>query len=152
LHDDRGQGQERSLPAGSSWSLLVQGFPTNLVGDLNNGVESELHRGWDGGRTKPRKLDLAKKEFIAAHATEQDRNELVQQLMHPVKPRSLGVQAFLHHLFELNEAVVLLPGEAAALTAQQVKQVFYDGMPAARKQRLFHSNSDTQLEEGRNSS
>jgi hypothetical protein len=82
-------------------------------------------------------FDLAKKEFIAAHATEQDRNELVQQLMHPVKPRSSRVQAFLQHLFELNEAVVLLPGEAAALTAQQVKQAFYDGIPAARKQRLF---------------
>jgi hypothetical protein len=66
----------------------------NLVGDLNNGVESELHRGGTAAGPTLENFDLAKKEFIAAHATEQDRNELVQQLMHPAKPRSLGVQAF----------------------------------------------------------
>jgi hypothetical protein len=105
---------------------LFKVFPRTLSGTLTTvWNQSCTAIGMATGPTLEN-FDLAKKEFIAAHATEQDWNELVQQLIHPVKPRSLGVQAFLHHLFELNEAVVLLPGEAAALTAQQVKQVFFD--------------------------
>jgi hypothetical protein len=63
-----------------------------------------------------------------------------------VKPRSLGVQAFLYRLLDLIEAVVLLPVEVAALTAHQVKQAYYDGMPAAWKERFVNSGASiTQL-------
>ena len=84
-------------------------------------------------------FDDALREFIAAHATEQDRHELVQQLLHPVKPRSMRVQAFYYRLMELNTYVDWLPGTDAKLTEQQLKRAFYDGMPATWRERFVNA-------------
>ncbi|KAG7345533.1 hypothetical protein IV203_033064 [Nitzschia inconspicua] len=77
-------------------------------------------------------FDEAIKNFVGAHASTQDRHALVQQLVHPTKPRDLGVQAFYYRLLELNDAISLIPGAAhdAPLSDDQLKQAFYDGMSA----------------------
>ena len=50
-------------------------------------------------------FDIRLREFIAVHATQEDRHELLQQLRTAQKPRSLLVQAFLYRLRELNSYV-----------------------------------------------
>jgi hypothetical protein len=100
-----------------------------VVNDLNDNAHTVAN------------FDQAIKDFVACHATDQDRHELVQQLLHPTKPRDLGVQAFYYRLIELNGAVSLLPGTDAPLTDDQLKQAFYDGMPASWKERFVNSGS-----------
>jgi hypothetical protein len=80
-------------------------------------------------------FDAKMKEFIACHSTEEDRHELVQQLLQPVKPREVTVQAFYHRILELNEYVNWLPGDdkEVKLTPSQIKKALYDGMPRTWK-------------------
>ncbi|KAG7373716.1 hypothetical protein IV203_012811 [Nitzschia inconspicua] len=88
-------------------------------------------------------FDEAIKNFVGAHAGTQDRHALVQQLIHPTKPRDLGGQAFYYQLLELNDAISLIPGAAhdAPLNDEQLKQAFYDGMPVIWKERFVNSGS-----------
>ncbi|KAG7346605.1 hypothetical protein IV203_005674 [Nitzschia inconspicua] len=88
-------------------------------------------------------FDEAIKNFVGAHTGTQDRHALVQQLIHPTKPRDLGVQAFYYRLLELNDAISLIPGAAhdAPLNDEQLKQASYDGMPAIWKERFVNSGS-----------
>jgi len=55
-------------------------------------------------------FDLKLKEFVAAHATTEDRYDLVQQLRTAKKPRVVTVQAFWYRLREINTYVEWLPG------------------------------------------
>mmetsp|Transcript_24155 Transcript_24155/g.44923 ORF Transcript_24155/g.44923 Transcript_24155/m.44923 type:complete len:311 (+) Transcript_24155:28-960(+) len=87
----------------------------------------------------PENFDAAMTDFIAAHASEDDRHDLVQQLTHPVKPMNVPVQTFYYRLLELNEYVHWLPGEDAPLTPAQIKQALYDGMPKTWKERFVNS-------------
>jgi hypothetical protein len=91
-------------------------------------------------------FDEKLKEFVACHATEEDRHELVQQLLQPVKPREVTVQAFYYRILELNEYVKWLPGEdeEAELTPAQIKKAVYDGMPRTWKDR-FVSAGQSQI-------
>jgi hypothetical protein len=69
--------------------------------------------------------------FIKAHATDDDRHELVDYLRHAPKPRAMGVGPYYYHLRDLNEQVPWLPGTKAKLTTIQLDQAFHDGMPQA---------------------
>ncbi|KAL3930781.1 MAG: hypothetical protein SGARI_004385 [Bacillariaceae sp.] len=86
-------------------------------------------------------FEAALQEFVASNTTTQDRHELVQQLSNPTKPQDVGVQAFYYRLMELNNALVLLPGAQQPLTNDQLKQSFYDGMPAKWKERFVNSGA-----------
>jgi hypothetical protein len=65
-------------------------------------------------------------DFVSSHASEQDRFDLVNQLLQPMKPPEQYVQAFFSRLLELNDAVELLPGEEEPLTDRQLQKAFYD--------------------------
>jgi hypothetical protein len=69
--------------------------------------------------------------FIASHGTPEDRQGLVQQLCSPRKLRNIPVQAFYYRLRELNGYITWLPGNAASLNEEQIKQACYDAMPSA---------------------
>ena len=79
------------------------------------------------------------RSFIAAHSTVEDRHELLQQLRSPRKPRELTVQSFYCRLLEINELVNWLPGDEPALTADQLKQAFYDAMPPTWRDRFIQA-------------
>jgi len=68
-------------------------------------------------------------EFIAAHVTDNDCHELLQQLRFAKKLRSLGIQTFWYRMRELNSYIPWLPGQELALSDEQLKQAFYDAMP-----------------------
>lgn len=72
-------------------------------------------------------------EFIAVHATEEDRRDLFTLLRSVHKPRSMPTQEFWYRLRELNTQGQWLPGAAAALTDDEIRQAYYNGMPAAWK-------------------
>ena len=82
-------------------------------------------------------FDLKLKEFVAAHATTEDRYDLVQQLRTAKKPRMVTVQAFWYRLREINTYVEWLPGAEPPLTEPQQKQAFYDSMPAKWQERFI---------------
>ena len=71
------------------------------------------------------------RDFIAAHATEEDRHELVAQLRTARKPREMNVQTFYYRMRELNSYIGWLPGDEAPLGEEQMRQAFYDAMPQA---------------------
>jgi hypothetical protein len=77
-------------------------------------------------------------EFVAAHSSEQDRSDLVNQLRQPMKPKEQSVQPF-YSLIDLNYAVSLLPGDDEPLTDAQLKKAFYHGMPTSWKERFVSS-------------
>ena len=74
-------------------------------------------------------FDARLREFIAAHATAEDRYNLVQHLRACGKPRELPVQSFWYKLREFNSYVAWIPGTEPALNEQQMRQAFYDAMP-----------------------
>ena len=117
-----------------------KGFPRTLSIPLT-AVWDQVVAGLNDDAHTVANFDQAIQDFIACHATEQDRHDLVRQLLHPTKPRDLGVQAFYYRLLELNSAVPLLPGTDAPLTNEQLKQAFYDGMPVRWKDRFVNSGS-----------
>ena len=81
-------------------------------------------------------FDARMLEFLAIHATAEDRNELVQQLRTAKKPRNIPVQTWFYRLRELNSYVELLPGDEPALTDGQLKEAFYNSMPQTWKDRF----------------
>ena len=91
-------------------------------------TESQEDDELDGNETSEN-FDQRLCEFIAAHATPEDRYDLVQQLRTAKKPRSITVQAFWYRLREINTYIVWLPGNEPPLTEPQQKQAFYDSMP-----------------------
>eukprot|EP00543_Licmophora_paradoxa_P002957 CAMPEP_0202451258 /NCGR_PEP_ID=MMETSP1360-20130828/9721_1 /ASSEMBLY_ACC=CAM_ASM_000848 /TAXON_ID=515479 /ORGANISM="Licmophora paradoxa, Strain CCMP2313" /LENGTH=187 /DNA_ID=CAMNT_0049069775 /DNA_START=84 /DNA_END=643 /DNA_ORIENTATION=+ len=84
-------------------------------------------------------FDAALRNFVASDATEEDRYDLVQQLRSPKKPRNVAVQQFFYRLRELNGFVAWLPGTEPPLTADQLKQSLYDGMPSTWRGRFVDS-------------
>ena len=86
-------------------------------------------------------FDQAIRDFVAAYSTHQDRFELVQQLLHPIKPDNLSVTEFYGRLLELNDAVSYLPGSDNPLTDEQIKNSFYHGMPFSWKTHFLDSGS-----------
>ena len=81
------------------------------------------------------------KEFIAVHATVEDRHDLIQQLRVVRKPRDMLVQAFWYRLREINAYVEWLPGNENELNNDQLKQAFYDAMPATWKERFVNAGN-----------
>jgi hypothetical protein len=71
------------------------------------------------------------KHFIAVHATDEDRRELLEYIRTSPKPRKMDVQTYYSHLHELNSHVNWLPGNDLPLTEDQLNQAFFDGMPIA---------------------
>eukprot|EP00543_Licmophora_paradoxa_P015720 CAMPEP_0202474044 /NCGR_PEP_ID=MMETSP1360-20130828/92170_1 /ASSEMBLY_ACC=CAM_ASM_000848 /TAXON_ID=515479 /ORGANISM="Licmophora paradoxa, Strain CCMP2313" /LENGTH=541 /DNA_ID=CAMNT_0049101141 /DNA_START=63 /DNA_END=1689 /DNA_ORIENTATION=+ len=86
-------------------------------------------------------FDAALRNFVASDATEEDRYDLVQQLRSPKKPRNVAVQQFFYRLRELNGFVAWLPGNEPPLTANQLKQALYDGMPSTWRERFVDSGT-----------
>lgn len=83
-------------------------------------------------------FDACLRQFIAAHATEEDRYELVEQLRHPdKKPREMPVQAQYYMMTTFNGYIPWLPGDAEPLTADQLKRSFHAMMPGAWQDRLI---------------
>ena len=99
------------------WKRIIANTPADQV------AETEEHF---GNRIR---------DLVAAHASEDDRHDLVQQLRTARKPRDLPVQTFHYRLEELNQYVDWLPGEAIPLTESQLKQAFYDAMPQSWRDR-----------------
>jgi hypothetical protein len=75
------------------------------------------------------------RHFIEAHATDDDRHELLEYIRSVSKPRSMDVQTYFSRLRELNDQVHWLPGNDLPLTDIQLNQAFHDGMPTAWKER-----------------
>jgi hypothetical protein len=86
-------------------------------------------------------FDLRLKEFISVHSTSSDRHEWLQSLRNEKKPREMGVQKFWYRLIDINKQIEWLPGFEAVLTDYQIKQAFYDAMPATWKERYVSSAS-----------
>jgi len=122
---------------------------------VNTVISTENHRGPSLHRVFPRTLSLILRavwdqliteaaaeeesaeqfkqrlrEFIAAHATAEDRYNLVQQMRTSKKPRAIPVQAFWYRTRELNTYITWLPGNEPSLTEPQQKQAFYNAMPS----------------------
>jgi hypothetical protein len=76
------------------------------------------------------------KHFIAVHATDEDRHELLEYIRTSAKPRKMDVQTYYSRLRELNNHVNWLPGNDLPLTEDQLHQAFFDGMPTAWKERF----------------
>jgi hypothetical protein len=79
------------------------------------------------------------KYFIKAHATDEDRHDLLAQLRSAHKPRVMSVQLFYYRLRELNDQAAWLPGDQALLTDEELKQAFFDGMPTVWKEKFVNS-------------
>ncbi|KAG7361665.1 hypothetical protein IV203_036766 [Nitzschia inconspicua] len=129
-----------------SFSQPLRNVPNvpNLLSELKSPLWNRAVE--DLGPNAPQTVenfDEAIQNFVGAHTGTQDRHALVQQLIHPTKPRDLGVQAFYYRLLELNDAISLIPGAAhdAPLNDEQLKQAFYDGMPAIWRERFVKSGS-----------
>jgi hypothetical protein len=78
-------------------------------------------------------FDLRLKDFIAVHATSSDRHEWLQSLRTEKKTREMGTQNFWYRLIEINKQIEWLPGFEPVLNDDQIKQAFYDAMPATWK-------------------
>jgi hypothetical protein len=74
------------------------------------------------------------RQFIAIHATDEDRHELLEYIRNSTKPRRMDVQTYDSRLRELNSHVNWLPGKDLPLTEDQLNQAFFDGMPTAWKE------------------
>jgi hypothetical protein len=74
------------------------------------------------------------KHFIAVHATDEDRHELLDYVCSVAKPRKMDVQTYYSCLHELNNQVNWLPGTDLPLTEDQLNQAFFDGMPITWKE------------------
>ena len=84
-------------------------------------------------------FDAALRTFAASHCTAEDRHEVVQQLHHPHKPRTVNVQPFYYRLLELNGYVAWMPGTEEELTIEQLRQLFYDGMPGPWRDKFVNA-------------
>jgi hypothetical protein len=60
------------------------------------------------------------KHFIAVHATDEDRHELLEYIRTTPKPRKMDVQTYYSRLRELNSHVNWLPGNDLPLTEDQL--------------------------------
>ena len=89
-------------------------------------------------------FEEALKDFIAAHCTDEDRKDLAQQLSKPKKPLKSSVQEFNYRLQQLNSFIDWMPGTAAELDDDQLKQAFYDGMPDTWKTHFVNSGDSVQ--------
>jgi hypothetical protein len=74
--------------------------------------------------------------FIAVHATDEDRHELLDYICSVAKPRKMDVQTYYSRLHELNNQVNWLPGTDLPLTEDQLHQAFFDGVPITWKERF----------------
>jgi hypothetical protein len=119
-------------------SLYTQ-FPRTLSGPLQAVWDNIISEAEADEEVDTQETDInfqtRLKEFIAAHATEHDRHDLIDQITHPTKPRDLSVQMFLYRLRELNTFVNWLPGTEPAINENALKQALYDGMPITWKNR-----------------
>jgi hypothetical protein len=95
----------------------------------------------DAAEVTADQFDQRLKEFIAAHATAEDRYDLVQQLRTARKPRTITVQALWYRLREINTYVDWLPGAEPPLTEPQQKQAFYDAMPSKWQERFISAGN-----------
>ena len=84
----------------------------------------------------PANFDARLRDFIAAHATAEDRYDLVQELRNGVKPREVLVQQFWYKKREWNGYVNWYPGNEPALNDRQIKQAIFEGMPPTWKERF----------------
>jgi hypothetical protein len=75
-------------------------------------------------------------QFIAMHATDKDRHELLDYICNVAKPCKVDVQTYYVCLQELNHQVEWLPGTDLPLTEDQLHQAFFDGMPTTWKERF----------------
>jgi hypothetical protein len=109
-----------SLPLAAIWDQLVVNYTNDDHTEAN--------------------FDDKLREFIACDATDQVRHELVQQLLHPMKPckEGVSVQQFYYPLLELNNFVNWLPGIDDPLSPQQLKQSLYDAMPQTWKDHFIN--------------
>ena len=114
----------------SIWDNIVEGAP-------NDATEQDFHG--------------CLMDFIAVHVTAEDRHDLLSQLRSASKPRDLHVQTFYYRLREINDYVIWMPGNELSLTEEQLKQAFYDAMPATWKERFLtagksvHSDTFAQI-------
>jgi hypothetical protein len=75
-------------------------------------------------------------QFIAVHATDEDRHELLEYIRNSTKPHKMDMQTYFSRLQELNSHVNWLPGNDLPLTKDQLNQAFFDGMPITWKERF----------------
>jgi hypothetical protein len=111
-----------SLPLAAIWDQLVVNYTNDDHTEAN--------------------FDDKLREFVASHATDQDRHELVQQLLHLMKPRKEGVSVqhfFYFRLLEPNNFFNWLPSIDDPLTPQQLKHYLYDAMPKTWKDCFVNS-------------
>jgi hypothetical protein len=78
--------------------------------------------------------------FIAMHATDEDRHELLDYVHSIAKPRKMDVQTYYSHLRELNHQVDWQPGNDLPLTEDQLQQAFFDGMPTSCKEQYKNAS------------
>lgn len=141
--------------------LLVRMKVQNVVAnDLHHGrsmfmvfnrtLSTSLQGVWDqlmvdpnfGGNLPPlnqrtlAEFDMMLRAFIGVHMVEQDRDDLIAQLRSPKKPRSMPVQSFLYRYRELNSWVNWIPGQQAALNADDTRRSFFKAMPDTWKKRF----------------
>ena len=96
---------------------------------------------------KPESFRSLIKHFIEAHATDDDRHELLDSIRHAHKPRFMKTQAFYYRLRELNEQVEYLPGEEDKLNLDQLDQAFHDGMPSVWRERYTNAGRSVRTDE-----
>jgi hypothetical protein len=68
------------------------------------------------------------RHFIAMHATDEDRHELLDYIHSIDKPCKMDIQKYYSCLHELDQQEDLLPGNDLPLTEDQLHQAFFDGM------------------------
>jgi hypothetical protein len=105
--------QKIHTAVGQTSPLLAQSlfliFPRTLGSTMAEMWEQLAKLARQEGETG-KNFDATLKEFIACHATPEDRRELVMQLRNAVKPRNVSVQAFWLWILQLNGYVEWLPG------------------------------------------
>jgi hypothetical protein len=90
-------------------------------------------------------FDKVLKEFVKTYSSDRDQRELLNQVRKPTKPRNMTVQAFYSRLVDLNNAIPWLLGKEMwmetmkSLEDEQLRGAFYEGMPAAWRERFVYA-------------
>ena len=78
-------------------------------------------------------FDQLLRHFIAAHADEEDRQELANQLRAIHRPRWLSSTNYMYQFRERCSYIEWLPGTTPALTDDEMKAAFFNGFPESWK-------------------
>jgi hypothetical protein len=77
--------------------------------------------------------------FMALISTEEDKLDFIGQIRTYKKPRSVTVETFYNAIIQHHAALDLLDGNVAGLTAQELRQVFFNGHPIEWKANFLNA-------------